>query len=139
MATNIIPAPTMSLQGFVTDLAGKLDNLLADFFTSDFNQTQLYPGTVVSFYELVQRVGGDAQKLIPLLQQAITTFLTPYYRTVQVEVQAQTPLDLDPSIRVELIMSIALSDVSGGVGAYQRLLVADDSKMSQIIKLNNEG
>lgn len=138
MAT-IVPVPTMSTQGFVTDLAGKLDFLLAHFFLSDYNQTQIYPGSIQSFHELVQRVGGDVEKLMPLLQRAVTTYLTPYYQTVQVEVTSKTPLDLDPALRIEMFMDIALSDVNGGVGAYKRLLVADDSKMSQIIKINNEG
>ena len=134
---NIIPVPTMSTQGFVTDLAGKLDYLLAHFFLSDYNQTQLYPGGVLSFHELVQRCGGDAEQLMELIQRGVSSYLGNYYDSVQVDVTPAIPLDQDPSVRVEIIMSIALRDANGGVGAYTRKLIAQDSKLSQIVKLSN--
>lgn len=136
MAT-VIPVPTMSTQGFVTDLSGKLDFLLAHFFLADYNQTQLYPGRVTSLPELIQRCGGDASQAITLIQRALQDYLGAYYPSVQIDVAPSSPLDVDPSIRVELIIQIAIND-GDSVGSFKRLLQATDSKMSKIIKLNND-
>ncbi len=135
MAT-VIPVPTLSTQGFVRDLSGKLDTLLAHFFLSDYNETQLYPGAVTSLPELIQRCGGDAVQAVPLIKDALQAYLGPYYPSLQLDVSPRTPLDIDPSIKVELLITIAIRD-GDSIGSFKRLVLAEDSKLSSIIKLNN--
>ena len=108
MAT-VTPVPTLSTQGWVTDLGGKIDMLLAHFFLSDYNQTYLYPGRVTSLPELVQRCGGDARELVVLLRRALMDYLTRYYPSVTVEASIPSE-DVDPSSRVELTLRISIND-----------------------------
>lgn len=135
MAT-IIPVPTMSTQGWVTDLSGKLDFLLAHFFLADYNQTYLYPGKVTSLPEIIERCGGDAVQARQLLQDSLTTYLGRYYESLSVEVQPTTDQDVDMAIAVDLHLNIGIND-GDQVGRFERLVQSKNSKLSQIIKLNN--
>lgn len=135
MAT-IIPVPTMSTQGWVTDLSGKLDFLLAHFFLSDYNQTQLYPTKVTSLPEIIERVGGDATQVRQLLESSLNTYLGRYYPSISVVVTPMTDQDVDMSIAVNLHLNIGVND-GDQVGRFERLVKTENSKMSQIIKLNN--
>lgn len=132
----VIPVPTLSTQGWVTDLSGKLDMLLSHFFLSDFNQTQLYPGMVTSLPEIIQRCGGQATQARDLIQKALTAYFTRYYPSVQVDVSPTTDQDTDPSLSVELLIQIAIND-GDQVGTFARLVKSKDSKLSEIMKLNN--
>jgi len=135
MAT-IIPVPSMSTQGFVTDLSGKLDLLLAHFFLADYNQTQLYPGRVISLPEIIERCGGDATQAPRLLERALMDYLGRYYRSVTVTCTPSTDQTVDFSVSVDLLLNIGIND-GDQVGRFERLVQSRNSKMNAIIKLNN--
>jgi hypothetical protein len=137
-ATMTIPVPTLSTQGWVTDQAGKLDFLLSHFFLADFNQTFLYVGQVVSLPEIIQKSGGDAAAVIPELQRKLKAYLLKYYSNVELEVSSKTDLNTDPTSKIELMLILTLGD-NGVFSSYNRLLQSKDSRLNQIIKLNNEG
>lgn len=135
MAT-VIPVPTLSTEGFVTDLSGKLDFLLSHFFLSENNQTHLYHRSVISLPEIIQRAGGDASRTIEILQQALSSYMSAYYPAADVQVSSRTDLETDPSIKVELHIRIDIRE-NNAIGSFDRLVLAENSKFSSIIALNN--
>lgn len=130
------PVPTLSMQGWVTDPAGKLDFALSHFFLSEANQTNLYPGHVYSFPQLVQQCGGEASQLISLLQDALQNYLKSYYSYAQVEVTPDTDLNIDPALRVSVTAKITIGD-NGSFGTYNRFFKTENSKLVQWVRLNN--
>lgn len=136
MATSVIPVPTLSTQGWVRDPVGKFDFLLAHFFLSDYNQTFLYRGHVTSLPRIIEKHGSDMAAVINDLRTSLSAYMASYYDAVEVEVTPATPLDIDPRSKIELTLSIGVSD-KGTHAIYGRLLQGDNAKIDQIVKLNN--
>lgn len=132
-----IPVPTLSTQGWVTDLSSKIDYLLSHFFVSDFKQTHFYPGTITSLPEMMQKTGGDPQLLMPELKNKLLTYLTKYYEAVTVEVLPTVNLASSTATRIELVLRIDVTD-DGEKGAFARLLKTENSKLARIMALNND-
>lgn len=133
--SNIIPVPTMSTLGWVTDPASKFDFLLSHFFLSDYNQTYLYKGYVASLPKIIETNGNNIDGAIYDLRSSLNNYLTRYYDQVEVEVVLVTPLkENDPS--VELNINIGVTD-AGTKNIYGRLLSTVNGKMDKLIKINN--
>lgn len=134
----ITPVPTLSTYGFVADQASKIDYLLSHFFLSDYNQTFLYPGYVYSLPEIIQKNGGEVDGVTSDLTRKLKDYLGRYYLQVELDIHPANGQGTDASSRIELIISMNLVD-EGKNAQFVRLLRADNSRMSEISKYNNEG
>lgn len=132
----VIPVPTLSTQGWVTDPSTKFDKLLADFFLADHNQTYLYKGNVKSLQGLIEKHGTSIQGLIEELNMTLKIYLERYYDIVEVSVLPANDMYLDPVGRMELKISIGVND-RGTQAQFGRLLQAKDGAMQRISNLND--
>jgi hypothetical protein len=135
---STIPAPSLSVNGWITDSTARFESLLADFFEADGTQTVLFKGTVASLPTLVQEAGSQMAALTYQVQDALTKYLAAYYDGVEIQVSTSNDGALNPSSYVEFTTQISVKE--NGVSLnYNRLLVTESGLLKQIIKLNNEG
>ena len=136
MATSVIPVPTLSTQGWVSDPVSKFDFLLAHFFVSDYNQTFLYKDHVTSLPRIIEKHGSDMVSVIDSLKTLLSSYLAKYYDSVDVDVQPTIPLDINPSSQIALTVKVGVSD-KGTANVFGRLLQGQNAKIDKILKLNN--
>ena len=137
MAT-IKPVPSLGTQGWVTDDTNIMDLLLSHFFLSDYNQTQLYPGNVISLPEIIQKNSNQIDGIINELKNKLTNYLNRYYDDVEVNLEGDPDINTSPDIKFDLRISIVVKS-NNGVDSYTNLIQTENSKLINIIKLNNFG
>lgn len=135
MATTSI-VPTMSTSGYVSDTNTKFDFLISDFFTSDYNQTAVYPGYVSSVQRILQDSGNNVASVISSLNNKLTTYLNRYFTYVNVSVIDNTPKS--DSASVSLTITVKLDD-DGSSYVFERLFEYSGTKIENIAKINNYG
>lgn len=81
------PVPSLSSRGWVSDVIGKMDMLLANFLTSDYSQTELYLGNISSMQYLVKVYGNDPRTFSQELQRKLEDYIGRYFDAVQVKVE----------------------------------------------------
>lgn len=138
MSTVITPVPSLGTQGWVSDDANKMDLLLSHFFLSDYNQTELYPGNVISLPEIIQNNGNQIDGIINELKSKLTNYLNRYYDSVDVTLEGDPDPNASPEIKYDLRISIVVKTASG-TELYSNLIKTENSKLINIIKLNNFG
>lgn len=136
--TTLTPVPSLGTQGWVTDEANKMDLLLSHFFLSDYNQTQLYPNNVISLPRIIQNNGNQIDGIINELKSKLTNYLKRYYDDVEVNLKGTPDPNTSPSIKFDLGVSIVVKDNTGTL-TYENLIKTENSKLIDIIKLNNYG
>lgn len=136
--TTIIPVPSLGTEGWITDAAGKLDTLLAHFFLSDYNQSNLYKQTISSLPRIIQQAGNSMEIVISSIKTELEQYLVQYYDQVNLDVIGTNTTPGDLNTRLEIKINITIVD-SGKVSDFSRLLRTNNSKMESIAALNNQG
>lgn len=136
MSTPIIPVPTLSTLGWVSDSVTKFDRLLSHFFLADYNQTYLYRGFVTSLTRIIQKNGSNTVGLLRELESSLQSYLMAYYVRVEVTARLASSEAENPSSKVEVVLTIGIGEGSTQ-SVYSRLLQSSDSKLDKIIELNN--
>lgn len=134
MTINVLPV--LGTQGWVEDPTVKMDILLSHFFCADHLQTYLYPDTVISLPKIIQQTGGDLYPTILLLKSSLQTYLGSYFENVNVE--AKPKIESDPKSKMEVELVITVRENKQNYG-FTRLLKVQDSKLENIVKINNFG
>jgi len=131
----VIPSPTLSTHGWVTDSANKMDFLLSHFFLSDYNQTYFYKGRVSSLPRVIEKNGGKVNGVTEELKSVLSSYLNRYYDSVDVEVSiVDEDTNLTSSATVQL--KIGITD-KGSQRVFGRLLSSTDGKLQTVAKINN--
>lgn len=134
--SNIIPVPTLSPKGMITEIVAKTDTLIAHYFASDAGQSYMSRRTIGSLAPLLQQSGNDIPLLKEKIRNSLESYLGRYYETVVVNVDDDTSTNL--SNRIELKVSCKVTQ--GGEGYdVANLLSLVNGKFEKIRKLNNTG
>lgn len=134
MAT--IPVPSLSAKGWITSPYEKIDLLLAQFYASDVNQSNLYKGHIANVQGILQKNMHDLDSLKQNMRSALETYLGRYYQLATVIVTDDTATN--PSNNVTLRLSISVvEEGQQRDAAYLASFV--DSKFEKILNLNNTG
>lgn len=80
------PLPTLSTNGWVTDIVALATRLMDYFLASEYSQSQFYYGEVSSLQYLIQQHGHDPQMLAQRTQLQLDRYLTRYFEQVRVNV-----------------------------------------------------
>lgn len=129
--------PSLSEDGWVDDPVLLGDYLISQFFVSDYSQTQLYLGEVRSLPQIVQSTQGDSNKLISMVQTELMTYFSRYFNNVYVEsALVNNPTD---SSEIGFTIFISYIDTNGNTHQLNNLINTLNSKISNIINLNNNG
>lgn len=137
-AVGIIPVPTLSTLGFVTDSSNKFDKLLAHAFASDYNQTQLYPGNITSIANIIKQGGNDMGALITAITNGLQSYLGKYYTSVNVVV-AIIPNAINVKSSAITFQTTITVGENLGQNTFDHNVVTEDGSLQNIINLNNYG
>lgn len=127
--------PTVSTSGWVDDIAEKADRLLAYYFVSDFSQSNLHRGLVVSLPQQIQELGHDPDALQRGMQSSLEGYIGQYFESAQVSVDATIPNPADPS-RIQVTVGIIVTE-NGVRHSVGKLIQATNGKIADIININN--
>jgi hypothetical protein len=133
------PVPVLGTQSFVYDSANKFNQLLSDFYLSDYNQTQLYPGQVTSLPRILQQAGSDYATAVSKIQSLFSNYLSRYYdgnNSVQVSVVDDTAVGRKDQLILKLVVS--LTEDSQQV-TYGYLLKTANAMIEEVVRINNYG
>lgn len=133
----VAAVPTLSTQGWVSDVTALADRLMAYFFISDYSQTRYFPGSVSSLPYLVQRHGSDPFTLRQRTRDTLYSYLSAYFDSVDIEVTTDQPAPDDPNrIQLTVKATVAKDNKTYSLG---RLVSVNNNLVQKIINLNNEG
>lgn len=127
--------PTMDSIGWVSDVPNKLDRLLSYFYYSDYKQSDLYAGQIVSLPRILQLAGNKANMAAPKVEDALKYYLGVHFDRVNVEVSVVSPSDI-ASTTASLKIVIGISD-SGKTQVTGDMVMISDGKIEDVIRMNN--
>lgn len=125
--------PTLSAKGFVTTIVDKAERAIAYFCVSQYSQTNLYRGNVITLPWLVQRYGSDALEMRNQLQSALNNYLNRLFDEAQVEVVVD-----DDSEAISLDTKIIVID-EGTRYDLGYIIRTTNNKVLDIFDINNQG
>ncbi len=129
--------PSLSEDGWVNSPELMGDYLLSHFFVSDYSQTQIYLGTVSSLPYIVQQYQDDLSGLLPVVQSALSSYLSKYFVNVIVEVNAAP--NPTGSSQVGFSIYVSYQGADGNTYYLNKIIETMNSKISGIININNNG
>lgn len=133
--TDVVP--TLSTAGFVSDVPSMIDRMLAYYLTSDFSQSNVFFGQVVSLQKQMQQYQHDPLTLQTRIREELTGYFGGAFDSVTVNVSTEIPNPDDPNrINVTVEAVIVKDGKSYSVG---KLIETQNSITQKIINLNNEG
>jgi hypothetical protein len=131
-----IVVPTLSTFSWVKSPAESVDFLLSHMFHADKFQTCLYGDNVTSMPWILEEASGSTDKAVLAVRQAIITYLSRYYDSVQanVSVTEEDPTTSSSKMRMSLDIRLIKSGVEYQVS---RLISLIDGRFKEFINLNN--
>lgn len=82
-----IAVPSLSTEGFVTDIRKMCDLLLAHYFASDFSQSNCFMGEISSLAYQVQQLGSEPERLKTDIETKLTQYLEAHFDAAIVNVK----------------------------------------------------
>ncbi len=129
--------PSLSGKGWIQDVKPKADKLMAYYLTSNYSQTDLFRGDVVSLPKQVQEHNSDPVALRDLIRADLERLLGRYFDSVTVDVSTDIPNKDDPArLNITLNATVVQDGVSYALG---RLIESAQGQVAKIFTLNNEG
>lgn len=132
----VIAVPTLSTQRFVTELASKLDFLLAYFISTDRAQSSTFEKYVTSLQSIVEAYSGDPAATSTEIGNQLQAYMERYYDAANVVAKFELT---DPDNSQSLIkITLTLNFTEEGVThSANRLLTYFNGKFKEIVKANN--
>lgn len=132
----VTPVPTLSTQGWVTDLSSKIDFLLAHFISTDQEQSNIYKQHLSNMQFIVEQHTGDPLATADAIGRAVQVYLNRYYDNVIAEARFSL-VDEEESLTTVKI-TLALNFTEEGVNyTANRLLTYYNGKFKEITEVNN--
>lgn len=131
-----IPVPTMSTQGWVTDLASKIDFLLAHYISTDYEQSNVYRGNLSNLQYIVEQYNGDPVTTADQIANSIQTYLGRYYENVVADARFELDDPNESQTTVKITLTLNFTE-DGAVYTANRLLTYFNGKFKSITDVNN--
>lgn len=125
--------PTLSAKGFVTSIVDKAERAMAYFCISQYSQSNLYRGNVVTLAWLVQRYGSDPMEMRSQLQSSLNNYLNRLFDEAQVEVVVD---DETETISLDVKIFVVDEGLKYDLGYVIR---TTNNKVLDIFDINNQG
>jgi hypothetical protein len=133
MVTQVIP--TLTTAGFVSDVPTMIDRMLAYYIASDFSQSNLFQGKILSLQKQMQAYQYDNNQLITSVREELEGYFGSIADSVTVEVSTDLPNPEDPN-RINVRVSVIVVK-SGKQYSIGRLIETQDSITQRIFDANN--
>lgn len=131
------PLLTMSAKGVIRDPQEKASWLLAYYLTSNYSQSNIFRGSILSLPKRIQEFDRDVEDLRSKLREDIENLLRPYFDDVSCLVTTSFPEKDDPravNATVEVIFTEAGERYSLG-----RVISVAGNKAFHVMSINNTG
>jgi hypothetical protein len=134
--TMTIPVPSMSTQGWVTELSTKIDLLLSHYISTDYDQSNCYRGNLSNLQYIVEQHSGDPLTTADEIARSIQSFLGRYYENVIAEAkfELENPTESQTTVKITLALNFTEEGVSY---TANRLLSFFNGKFKAITEVNN--
>lgn len=129
--------PSLSLAGFINDLPSMVDRMLSYYLTSEYSQSNLFNGRVLSLQKQMQAYQHDDNLLRSSVREELTEYFAGICDIPSVEVTTEFPNPEDPS-RINLTVSVVVTK-DGKSYSVGKMIETKDSITLRLINLNNEG
>lgn len=129
--------PSLSLAGFITDIPTVIDKMFSCYLTSDYSQSNLFAGKIVSLQKQVQAYQHDRNMLVTKVREELEGYFGAYADSTTVRVTLDDPNPDDPN-RINITLSAVIVK-NGKAYSIGKLIETQDSIIMNIIQLNNEG
>ena len=124
--------PSLTPDGWSESTLHVADQMLSDFFLSEYSQTATWPDKVNSFPWFIQRYADDPQQLAIQIQETLKSYFGRQFESVEVEVLATAD---ENSINTNsLSFFMTFQDSTGEVFNLNRLIRYSNMK---IVEINN--
>lgn len=128
---------TLSLAGFVTDMPTMIDRMFSYYLTSDYSQSNIFNGKILSLQRQIQAYQHDRMLLINNIREELEGYFNSVADSSTIKVTLEDPNPDDPNrLNITLAAMVVKNGKAYSVG---KLIETQDSKILQIIHLNNDG
>ena len=124
---------TLTLDGWVNQSIVVVDQMLSDFFLSEYSQTFAFTDKVASFPWILARYQNDLDKLCQETQSRLSIYLSRQFDDVEVSITHQ--LEEASINRHALLVYLAFRDGAGEVFTLARIARYDGLKVNEINKI----
>jgi hypothetical protein len=128
---------SLSDKGWIHDVKPKADKLMGYYMTSNYSQSNLFFGEIVSLPKQIQEHNSDPVALRELIRSDLERILGRFYDSVSVDVSTSLANQDDPGRLNVTVQALVAQD--GQTYSLGRLIESVNGKVVKIIKLNNEG
>ncbi len=118
--------PSLSTDGWIANSALKLDDLLADFYYSEFSQSTIYYGNVASLPYIIQNNRNDPVGTANSIKTTLQLYLNRYFNSVTVDCSAS--YDTDDQGKASVKLYVETTDAAGKTQTMSKLLFFLNSK-----------
>lgn len=137
MTTNIVPVPTLSLDGWVYSTVSKADYLMAHFLESEKSQTALYGASVSSLQFIIQDKQSSITDCCIVIRDTLGSYFSSYFDNVKVDTSYKNAAPNSSMVIIDISLSFTGPD--GKEFLLTRLVDLLDSKIQRVRILNNTG
>lgn len=135
MATKTIVFPSLSEDGWVTETNKLADKLMSSFFTSEFSQSYTYYGSISSFPYILAMYGHDPVTMAAHTEDQLMQLFSRYFQEVQVNCEEYK--SDNQTNQAAITIAITFTDSHGVTSDLTKLLELENTKIKQIININN--
>lgn len=128
-----IKVPTLSATGWLTEISERADQLMANYFTSEFSQSHIYAGSITSLPYHIQEYGNDPALLESKVTDSLQLYLNRYFDKVELTVDASLSEENESRINLTISATIYDDDYKYSLG---REILSANNKIVNIITLN---
>lgn len=129
---------SLSDRGWLSGPTEKLDQLLSDFYTTDYVQTYLYKDSTTNAQALFQQYGNDPATLAVETQRALDAYLKSYFDNISVQVTQNGSDDTNPTNKVTVTIGVTVVQ-DGQQYSIQTLAGNVNSKFQRITNYIDTG
>lgn len=89
--------PSLSANGWLTEISEKADALMAYYITSEHSQTYLYKGRITSLPHHIQKNGSEPTRLESTVENDLGDYFRRHFEDVEITVSAKPVSDKEPN------------------------------------------
>lgn len=131
------PYPGLSVEGWTSASLTVADQLLSDFFLSEYSQTYQFTNSVSSFPWIIQQYKENLTELQSVLQNTLTNYFLKQFHEVEVEVLTEIVEGSINHIAIRFFMEF--TDTTGERFNLSRMIKHDGMRIIEISNyLNGE-
>lgn len=132
-AFTIRTVPVLGPQHWVLTPQQIFDQVMSDFFVSEYSQDTLFRDSVTSLTWIIQTSYGDITACCTAIQESLRTYLTSYFNNVDVEA-AEIPSD--NTMKADIRVFVTCNADDGTELNLGKLIRSESGKITEIINAN---